>query len=165
MWDNYQDEKGIAVTEKRDDYSRFLTQEVYVPSGWTGKMPNGDQIKSGVKFIDIRSKYLEDPDWARVKKELDAGKPATMTYHRFWAQCEFAVATGSYAILFPEDVTNPTLSGDVNGDGTVDALDLAAMKKHLLDKSFSINTVNADLNKDGDINALDFALLRKFMLG
>jgi hypothetical protein len=172
MWNNYQDDKGIAVTEKREDYSRFLTQEVYVPSGWSGKMPNGDQIKPGIKFIDIRSKYKKDPDWARIKAELDAGEPVTMTYHRFWAQCEFAVANGVYAILFPNDgpeptsvvTPKPTLKGDLNKDNAVNALDLAMMKKYLLDNSFIINMDNADLNADGYINAIDFALLKKIVL-
>ena len=39
-------------------------------------MPNGDEIKPGVKFIDIRSNYRNDPDWARVEAELLAGEPA-----------------------------------------------------------------------------------------
>jgi hypothetical protein len=172
MWNNYQDDKGISVTEEREDYSRFLTQEVYVPSGWSGKMPNGDQIKPGIKFIDIRSKYKNDPEWSRIKAQLDAGNPATVTYHRFWAQCEFAVANGVYAILFPQDVPeptltvtpNPTLKGDVNGDSNVDSLDLAMIKKYLLDNTVSIHKSNADLNEDGEINALDFALLKKKVL-
>lgn len=164
MWNNYQDDKGIAVEEKRDDYSRLLTQEVYVPSGWSGKMPNGDQIKPGIKFIDIRSKYKNDPDWSRVEAELRAGKPATMTYHRFWAQCEFAVANGVYAVLFPEDITIPTKKGDVNDDDFIDALDYSLLKKYLLDKSTKINTENADLNNDGEIDVFDVVALKKLIM-
>ena len=33
-------------------------------------MPNGDEIKPGIKFIDIRSKYRQDPDWARVEADF-----------------------------------------------------------------------------------------------
>ncbi|MDI9510087.1 MAG: endoglucanase [Clostridiales bacterium] len=163
MWNNYQDDKGIASVEKRSDYSRFLEQEVYVPAGWSGTMPNGDEIKPGVKFIDIRSNYRNDPDWARVEAELLAGEPATMVYHRFWAQCEFAVANGVYAILFPEDdvVTN---KGDVNNDGFIDALDLSLLKKYLLDVSTNLNYENADMNDDSYIDSLDFAALKKILL-
>ncbi len=55
MWDLYRDDKGLTTPEARADYKRFFEQEIYVPAGWTGKMPNGDVIKSGVKFLDIRS--------------------------------------------------------------------------------------------------------------
>lgn len=158
MWNNYQDDKGIASVEKRDDYTRFLEQEIYIPEGWSGTMPNGDVIEPGVKFIDIRSKYRDDPDWDRIEAELLAGQPATMTYHRFWAQCEFAVATGVYAVLFPEEVTSD--KGDVNDDGFIDSLDLSLVKRYLLDVTTVINADNADFNNDGEVNALDFAALK-----
>ncbi len=40
MRDHHQDSLGIAGPETRSDYSRF-NDSVYVPSGWTGRMPNG----------------------------------------------------------------------------------------------------------------------------
>ncbi len=159
MWNNYQDSKGISVPETRNDYHRFLDQEVYVPSGWTGTMPNGDKIQSGIKFIDIRSKYKQDPDWARVEADLKAGKSPTMVYHRFWAQSEFAIANGVYAILFPEP--DPVeLLGDVNADKSVDSIDLAILKKFLLDSTTTINSKNADMNADGVVDAIDLAKLK-----
>ncbi len=157
IWDNYQDTKGVSVPEVREDYHRLLDQEVYIPSGWTGTMANGDQIKSGIKFIDIRSKYRQDPDWAKVSAALNAGKAPTMTYHRFWAQSEFAVANGVYAILFP---TPTPILGDVNGDKTVDSLDYALLKKYILDSSTTIITANADLNSDDAIDAIDLVQLK-----
>lgn len=163
MWNNYQDDKGIVSEEVREDYFRFLEQEVYVPEGWSGTMPNGDEIKPGIKFIDIRSKYRQDPDWARVEADLLAGRAPTMKYHRFWAQCEFAIANGVYAILFPEDEV-VTTKGDVNDDGVVDALDFSLLKKYLLDGKANINLKNADLNDDGFIDSLDFVALKKVLL-
>lgn len=163
IWDNYEDEKGIGVPEQRLDYSRF-NQEVYVPAGWSGTMPNGDKIQPGIKFIDIRSKYKQDPNWPQVERYLQTGREEdapVITYHRFWAQSEYAVACGVYAMLFPE---GDVVLGDVNGDNNVDALDLAMMKKYLLDSSNTINKDNADVNKDGSIDALDFAALKKMLL-
>lgn len=156
IWNNYQDSKGISIPESRSDYHRFLDQEVYIPSGWSGKMANGDKIQPGVKFIDIRSKYKQDPDWPKVEAALKAGTNPTMVYHRFWAQCEFAIANGVYAVLFPEDV----MKGDVNSDGSVDALDLSLLKKYLLNASVSINTNNADMNSDSIVDAIDYSLLK-----
>lgn len=163
VWANYQDEKGIGAPETRLDYSRF-NQEVYVPSGWSGTMPNGDKIQPGIKFIDIRSKYKQDPNWPKVEKYLKSGKAEdapTITYHRFWAQSEYAVANGVYAMLFPGD----ELNGDANDDGSIDALDLASVKKKLLGNTVSPwNEANADVNDDGSVDAIDLAAIKKILL-
>lgn len=157
IWNNYQDDKGVSVVEARNDYHRFLDQEVYIPAGWTGTMPNGDQIKSGVKFIDIRTKYRQEPGWAEIEAALKAGQVPTQRLHRFWAQSEYAIANGVYAILFPG---SETLKGDVNGDKTVDAIDLAILKKYLLDSTTTIVAENSDLNGDSIVDALDYAALK-----
>lgn len=110
MWDLYRDDKGVACVEVKNDFKRMFEQEVYVPDNYRGKMPNGDEIKSGVKFIDIRSKYKEDPDYNRVKEAYEKGEDITFTYHRFWAQSEIAIANATFGMLFPEGVneTEPT---------------------------------------------------------
>ncbi|MER5179197.1 glycoside hydrolase family 48 protein [Streptomyces sp. NPDC002896] len=99
MWDNYQDDLGIAVPETRADYNRF-DDAVYVPSGWTGTMPNGDKIDSSSTFASIRSFYKDDPAWSKIESYLAGGAAPTFTYHRFWAQADIALAMGSYAELF-----------------------------------------------------------------
>lgn len=59
--------------------------------------------------------------------------------------------------------------GDLNGDGSVDALDYALMKSYLLGSitDFPVeNDIEAgDLNLDKVIDALDFAILKQYMLG
>lgn len=89
--------KGRVGPRVRADYKRLFDQVVYVPPGWEGKMPNGDAIKSGVKFIDIRSKYREDPAFPEVEKAYKAGRAPTFRYHRFWAQVEVALANAAAA--------------------------------------------------------------------
>lgn len=100
MWTLYRDDKGIAIPEKRADYKRIFDQEIFIPAGWTGKMPNGDVIKPGVKFIDIRSKYKTDPDYQKLLTAYNNGTAVELTYHRFWAQCDIAIANGVYSLLF-----------------------------------------------------------------
>jgi len=100
MWAKYRDAKGVAVAESRADYNRFFDQTVYIPASFNGKMANGDVIKPGVKFIDIRTKYKQDPQWSIVQSAYSAGVAPTLTYHRFWAQSDIAIANGTYAILF-----------------------------------------------------------------
>ncbi|GGS95446.1 glycoside hydrolase family 48 protein [Streptomyces cinerochromogenes] len=98
MWNNYQDSLGIAVPETRADYSRF-GDSVYVPSGWTGTMPNGDAINSSSTFSSLRSFYKSDPNWSKIEAYLKGGAAPVFTYHRFWAEADIALAMGSYAEL------------------------------------------------------------------
>ncbi|MEU8542566.1 glycoside hydrolase family 48 protein [Streptomyces sp. NPDC048717] len=98
MWTHDQDALGIAVPETRTDYKRF-NDPVYVPSGWTGTMPNGDRIDSSSTFSSIRSFYKKDPAWPKIEAYLAGGAAPVFTYHRFWAQADIALAMGSYAQL------------------------------------------------------------------
>lgn len=102
MWENYQTDIGISVEEPREDYKRF-NEPVYVPSGWTGKYPNGDVIDSSATFIGIRSFYKNDPQWSKVEAYMNGGGAVpTFVYHRFWAQSDIALAYGAYGLLFNE---------------------------------------------------------------
>ena len=58
MWDCYRDDIGISYTEHNGSLKRVFEQDVWVPENYNGTMPNGDAIKTGIKFIDIRSQYL-----------------------------------------------------------------------------------------------------------
>jgi hypothetical protein len=46
-------------------------QGLYVPSGWTGTMPNGDAISSSSTFTSMRSFYKSDPAWSKIQSYLD----------------------------------------------------------------------------------------------
>jgi len=169
MWDNCQDDKGLSVNEEKD-FSRLFEQEVYIPDGWTGKMPNGDQIKSGVKFLDIRSKYKQDPDFAKVQEDYKEGKSSVFKYHRFWQESEAAIAYGTYSNLskeVPALTNDPTtkIEGDANGDKVVDIEDYNTLQKYLLDPATQIKLENVDLNNDGRVNTEDLFILRKTVLG
>jgi len=98
---NHQDAKGVSVPETREDYERF-DDPVYIPSGWSGRMPNGDPITSNSTFISIRSFYRNDPDWPKVQAYLNGGSAPTFRYHRFWAQVDVATALAQYGVLFPQ---------------------------------------------------------------
>ncbi|BCB78403.1 glycoside hydrolase family 48 protein [Phytohabitans flavus] len=97
------DTRGVSVPETRADYNRFddtynssTGQGLYVPPGYTGTMPNGDQINSNSSFISIRSFLRNDPEWPKVQAYLNGGAAPTFTYHRFWAQVDVAMALHDY---------------------------------------------------------------------
>jgi hypothetical protein len=100
MWARHRDAKGIAASEVRKDYTRFRDR-VALPSGWKGKMPNGDALDSSSTFLSIRSAYTRDPSWPKVDAYLRGAEPPSFVYHRFWAQAEIALAFATYGWLFP----------------------------------------------------------------
>jgi len=114
IWESNQDDLGVGTVETRADFLRFDDtyvaggNGVYVPPGWTGTMPNGDTIKPGVSFLDIRSWYKDDPSWSKVETALATGVAPQFTFHRFWAQTAIAGALGDYARLFEDDAPPPT---------------------------------------------------------
>lgn len=55
--------------------------------------------------------------------------------------------------------------GDINSDGGINALDIAAMKSSILGVSIISDTKVADLNGDGSVDAIDFALLKSYLMG
>jgi hypothetical protein len=104
------DSIGIGIAETRTDYKRF-NDPVFVPSGWTGKMPNGDPINSSSTFSSIRSFYKSDPNYAAIQAYVAGTGPVpSFTYHRFWAQADIAMAFAVYSELF---VTPPSGSPTV----------------------------------------------------
>jgi hypothetical protein len=101
IWDKHRDAKGVAASEVHKEMTRFRDR-IVLPSGWSGKMPNGDAIDGSSTFFSIRSKYKSDPSWPKVDAYLKGGEPPTFTYHRFWAQAEIALANATYGWLFPQ---------------------------------------------------------------
>lgn len=121
--------RGVATPEDRKDFTRFFSQTVFVPSFFSGKMPNGDAIVPGIKFLDIRSQYRNDPDFPALQAAVTAGVPFRKTYHRFWAEADIALANAEFGRFFgggvvtpPVPVTSVTVSpvsGSVNVNGTL----------------------------------------------
>jgi hypothetical protein len=111
------DTRGISVCETRSDYERFndvwdsSTQKgVYVPTSFTGTMPNGDPINSQSSFLSMRTFYNNDTTQtcsggsgiAAITAYMNGTGPVPeFRYHRFWAQADFAMALADYGNLFP----------------------------------------------------------------
>lgn len=106
IWKKYRDEKGVSTPETRVDYKRF-NEKVFIPAGWSGRMPNGEVIDSTSTFASLRSKYQSDPAWPQMAAYLAGGKTPIFTYHRFWAQTDVALANATFAFLFPNGIPAP----------------------------------------------------------
>ncbi|MCX6130468.1 MAG: endoglucanase [Proteobacteria bacterium] len=95
MWTHFHDEKGVSVPEERKDYLRFQ-DPVFVPNSYQGKMPDGSLINSASTFQSLRSRYAQDPDFAKVQNYIQGGPAPIFRYHRFWAQVEAAMAFAEF---------------------------------------------------------------------
>ncbi|HYH02932.1 MAG TPA: glycoside hydrolase family 48 protein, partial [Bacillota bacterium] len=108
IWDNNRDQYGVAADEEKPEYNRYWEQEVYVPAGVSITTPHGDVVKPGVKFIDIRTKLKQDPDWQKIETYRTTGKVPVFRYHRWWHQVDYTMALGIYSLLAPWTETPPT---------------------------------------------------------
>lgn len=177
IWTIYRTDKGVMAPETRGDFHRFFSQEIYVPPGWSGKMPNGDEIKPGVKFIDIRSKYKDDPMYDTIRRAYEAGEDPEVYFHRYWAQVDYALAISRLEEYFPDlkyrntmedkddDDGGDVLLGDINSDGVIDSIDATLLSRLILE--IRVNNANrkaADINQDGEIDTLDYSLLSRHVL-
>lgn len=59
IWATGRDDIGLTRTDHNGSLARFFSQPVWVPTSYTGTMPNGDDIKNGITFLDIRSMYTD----------------------------------------------------------------------------------------------------------
>ena len=67
---------------------------------------------------------------------------------------------GDYIVMTDE---YSALTGDVNNDGIVNALDASAVLRHIVDIEDAENPLVADFNGDGTINALDASAILKML--
>jgi hypothetical protein len=73
IWTTKRDDLGVTAVEEREDYRRYYEQEVYVPNGVNIRMPNGDVIKPGITFLDIRSKLKREKGWEKIEAYRSSG--------------------------------------------------------------------------------------------
>lgn len=80
------------------------------------------------------------------------------------------VATEPYEEPIEDPTTKPGQTtlyrGDVNGDGAIDIIDLAIIKKAILGKTTLVGekATRADVNNDGSIDIIDLAKVKKHIL-
>ena len=118
-----------------------------------GFMPLGPNRYQGVGLSNFPAKcYLDSADeW--TTNEHSVGSTSTLQFITAFANSNFS---GS----------NPVKIGDVNGDGDINAIDLALLKKSILNgEVLTGNALKAaDLNGDNEVNAIDFAQLKMLLL-
>ena len=135
QWNQGRDDIGIAFEDSNGSLKRVFTQDVYIPTNYSGQMPDGSPLENGATFISIRQSYEKDPMFQELKKVYDATKE-TKDYkfklHRFWHMGDALMSYGGMALLYPDvkpyeegptpdpdPVPGATLWGDANCDDQV----------------------------------------------
>ena len=177
QWNAARDEVGIAYEDTNGSLHRVFDQEVYIPNGFDGEMPDGSPLKPGVTFSDIRHVYASDPMYKEAKAVYEKNKAAGASedhlmdgykfkLHRFWHMGDALMTTGTMALLYPEvkplsPDPNPTSSnggdrlwGDANEDNDVTIADATAILQAIGNKDkYKLGTegkLNADVVDNGD---------------
>jgi hypothetical protein len=132
-WDSYRDDIGLGVSDHNTNLVRLWETKLVLPNGertngqgkvlsasrYTGTMPNGDVVKDGVSFYDIRTNYKNSSMYQAAKAEYDATGTTDgyyFTLHRFWHAGDILMALGGMYELYPELTPD---SDEVSEDLTV----------------------------------------------
>ncbi len=68
-WKIGRDNIGLTRLDHNGSLGRFFSQTVWVPTTYTGKMPNGDDLKNGATFLSIRTMYEGNCAGAKTSDE------------------------------------------------------------------------------------------------
>ena len=71
-WSIGRDNIGLTREDHNGSLARFFSQPVWIPMDYNGTMPNGDVIKNGITFLDIRSMYTDASKCKGAKTSQEA---------------------------------------------------------------------------------------------
>ena len=187
QWNTARDEIGIAYDDHNPSLKRIFEEEVYIPSFYSGTMPDGSPLNGSGKntFSSIRKSYEDDEMYQDCKAVYEkTGETDEYYYklHRFWHMGDALMTTGTMALLFPEvkplndeeptseNDLKVTLWGDANVDGKVNMADAVAVLQNLANsEKYPISdqgAVNADVvDNGGSLTGLDGIAIQKLDAG
>lgn len=154
---------GIMVMVLGIDYDRNKLELIgFENAGLTGWTVNknavwigdADSTYNGV-ILKLKFKVLDDVEEGDVAVSLmfSAGDIANYNEEAIMPISEAGKIT-----------VYTSIAGDLNGDGSVNALDLLRLKKALSGEEVEL-LGSADVNGDGNVNALDLLRLKKYLSG
>jgi len=166
-------------------YIDFTTAHPYPDEGWAGLSP--EQAATLVaSWINDSHNIVKKPF---VMEEFNTHNNKEVYWKAMYGQIEnlnasgdlfwsYASFSGGFYIMHGDSLLQSVFAphvakmstevlinrGDLNGDGSTDALDFAQMKMYLLTQSGTVVLNIWDLNKDNEVNALDLMEIKKIIL-
>ena len=169
-------------------YIDFTTAHPYPDEGWAGLNPEqaaklvatwiGEShniVKKPFVMEEFNTHSNKEQYWTAMYEQIEK---LNASGDLFWAYASYSggfylthgdpllkSVFSPHAEKMAKDTTViPATPGDLNGDGSVDALDFAKMKMYLLNQNGSVVMGIWDMNSDGQIDALDLVSLKKILL-
>ncbi len=105
---------------------------------------------------NLEAEVIITPFAGHTLSEATTKEEATHDY-------SYSMCTVCGEIVLNSFDTNAYTSGDVNGDGAIDAKDIALLGKILGGSASNANNFACDVNGDGDITILDLLLLKQYV--
>lgn len=136
----------------------------------------GEDNRSGVWRYDVYAQIGQGSSWEKVAENVPAilaeGETETLVDVRIFEGIEYGfmvLATDSAGNMerkaFEAEFELSTVkTGDANGDGVVDALDVILATSYYLSKDVHLNFAAADVVADGEINSLDVIAIQNIYL-
>ena len=174
----------VSETEPGHPYIVFtsLPQATFYTAGETAMMPSRDEgnLRGYFKYIGWASsgtyQLFDDGEWHRIASSDDHYKPGNYCAYILKAEGMTLYDTwgGPTMVIhgMEDELGTPALLGDVNGDGTVDVADIAAIIDVMAGVSFNPNANpeadnnhKADVNGDVSVDVADIAMVIDIMAG
>jgi hypothetical protein len=139
-----------------------------------------DYALSGITALNVLGEYFENPtSGLELFNSLYTNDYYTEDYYTMMSNIGIDIYSDEYLENASTTLENylstklallsdQSILGDINQDGTVNVADLSLLKKYILGIDITNKNVeisNGDLNEDGNINILDLLNLKKIILG
>lgn len=126
-------------------------------------MSENDTIPRVSGLIDEKAAWLYFCPWYGWHLTGEQNNPVSWLAEMY--KSEYCITLDELPDLesYPVNVEPEILYGDLNGDKSIDSIDLALMKKCVLENNQSIKA--ADLDGSGSVDAIDYSLIKKYLLG
>ena len=109
--------------------------------------------------------YQVIPNVEGYKLDSNAGE-ATVTEANEIVNVDCDMNEVEESELFPDDSEGEVLTGDADGNGTVDTNDIIQILNYLIgNPAGNFNKTNADANEDGSVNTADIIVIVNIILG
>jgi|GEM_PF-2076731 len=157
---------GVAITANGDKatvtYSNAESGKYYMV--FTLSDNSGVPNDSNLVYIDQKTAEGSTVEFVVYPKALENGK----TYYVYLSSNSEDIGAMKLAATFKYQGSAAAVTkGDINGDGSIDAKDVAVLRRYLADKVKNALTAEgqlaADINGDSSIDAKDLGLLRRYL--
>ena len=157
------------LTEGIADYGRYLFGLYNESAGWA--LPDYSQSHSymdGYRTTAAFLKYVAEHHEADIVSILNDALQKNAYSDALWMEHTGHTAQALWEMYGRHsngEIIEPPLSGDVNGDGLRNPLDLVLLRQHLAGWSVTLDLKAADVTGDGQCNAMDLIRLRQYLAG